>query len=128
NSKYKIYSHINASCPTCVSDILLWDNIISDFEKFKVPVILICESDDNFDLFEYIIETGEIKSFSFPFFLDLKSDFYVQNKFMKESSQFETVLTDSNNIILLLDISVMLTPVSVILTPLHRKWFKEQKV
>lgn len=102
NAKFKIYSHINASCPTCVRDILLWNNIIPDFEKLKAPVILICESDDNFDLFKHIIESGEIKSFSYPFFFDLKRDFYRQNKFMKESPQFETVLTDRDNTILLL--------------------------
>jgi hypothetical protein len=102
NARFKIYSHINASCPTCVRDILLWNSIIPDFEKLMVPVILICESDDDFDLFKYILETGEIERFSYPFFFDLKRDFYRQNKFMKESLQFETVLTDRDNTILLL--------------------------
>jgi hypothetical protein len=102
NARFKIYSHINASCPTCVRDILLWSNLIPDFEKLMVPVILICKSDDDFDLFKYIFETGEIESFSYPFFFDLKRDFYRQNKFMKESLQFETVLTDRDNTILLL--------------------------
>jgi len=102
NARFKIYSHINASCPTCVRDILLWNNIIPSFEKFEVPVILICESDDNFELFKYIIESGEINNFSYPFFLDVKCDFFTQNKFMKESPQFETVLTNRDNTILLL--------------------------
>lgn len=102
NAKYKIYSHINVSCPTCIHDIKLWNNIITDFEKLNVPVILICESDDNYELFKYILETGEIRTFSYPFFFDVKRDFYKQNKFMKESPHFETVLTDSENNILLL--------------------------
>lgn len=102
NAKFKIYSHINASCPTCVLDIKLWNSIITEFEKFKVPVILICESDDNFELIKYIHETGEIKDFSYPLFFDIKKEFFKQNKFMKESQHFETVLTDNENNILLL--------------------------
>ena len=102
NAKYKIYSHISASCPTCIRDIKLWNNIIPDFERFKVPVILICGSSDNFELFYYMYETGEINSFSYPFFLDIKDNYTKQNKFMKESQQFETVLTDKENNILLL--------------------------
>lgn len=102
NAIYKIYSHINASCPTCIRDIKLWNSLISDFGKFKVPVVLICESDDNFELFKYMHETGEIKHFSYPFFFDVKRVFLTQNKFMKESQQFETVLTDKENNILLL--------------------------
>jgi hypothetical protein len=47
-------------------------------------------------------EKGEIKSFSYPFFFDVKRDFFKQNKFMKESPQFETVLTDRENNILVL--------------------------
>jgi len=113
NAKFKIYSHINASCPTCVQEIGLWNNIITDFEKFKVPIILICESTDNFELFKYIIETGEIESFFYPFFFDLKHDFVTQNKFMKESPQFETVLTDRENNILVLG------------NPIHSKGMKE---
>jgi hypothetical protein len=102
NAKFKIYSHINASCPTCVRDIRLWNNIAIDFEKYKVPVILICESDDDFELFKYILETGEIKKFSYPFFLDVNRVFSKHNKFMKESPHFETILTDRENNILLL--------------------------
>ncbi len=102
NAKIKIYSHINASCPTCIRDIELWNNIIPNFEKLKVPIILICESDDNFELFKFMCDKREIKSFSYPFFFDLKRAFYKQNKFMKESTHFETVLTDSDNNILLL--------------------------
>jgi len=50
----------------------------------------------------YIIESGEIKIFSYPFFLDMKCDFFTKNNFMKKSSHFETVLTGRENTILLL--------------------------
>lgn len=45
-------------------------------------------------------EAGEIKSVSHPFFFDVKHEFFKQNQFMKESPQFETVLTDRDNNIL----------------------------
>lgn len=101
-SKFKIYSHINASCPTCIQDIILWDSINTDFNKYKVPIILICDSKDNFELIKYLHETGKIKSFSYPLFFDMKCDFVNQNRFMKESPEFETVLADRENIILLI--------------------------
>lgn len=102
NAKSKIYSHINASCPTCVLDIRLWNNMITDFEKLMVPIILICDADDNFELIKYIHEIGEIKSFSYPLFFDIKKEFFKQNNFMNVSPHFETVLTDNENNILLL--------------------------
>lgn len=102
NAAIKIYSHINASCPTCIRDIVLWNSIIPYFSKYKVPVILVCESKDNFELVKYFHESGEIKSFSYPLFFDLKNEYIKSNKFMKESQQFETVLTDKENNILLL--------------------------
>ncbi|MDP3441913.1 MAG: hypothetical protein Q8T08_03550 [Ignavibacteria bacterium] len=101
-ASFKIYSHINASCPTCIGDIVLWDSITSDFSKYKVPIILICESKDNFELVKYLHETGGIKSFSYPLFFDRKKEYLTQNKFMNESQHFETVLTDNENNILLL--------------------------
>lgn len=102
NAKFKIYSHINVSCPTCIRDIQMWNDITLNFRKFKTSLILICESDDNFELFKYMHKAGEIKSVSYPFFFDVKREFFKQNQFMKESPQFETVLTDRDNNILLL--------------------------
>ena len=102
NATIKIYSHINASCPTCIRDIVLWNSIIPYFSKFKVPVILVCESNDNFEMVKYFHETREVKSFSYPLFFDLENEYIKRNKFMKESQQFETVLTDKENNILLL--------------------------
>lgn len=98
----KIYSHINASCPTCIQDIIIWNGIIADFNKNNVPVILICDSKDKFELIKYLHETGKVKSFSYPLFFDIKKEYLKKNMFMKESQHFETVLTDKENNILLL--------------------------
>ena len=102
NAHFKIYSYINASCPTCIEDILLWNNITPCFVKYNIPIILICESKDNFELIKYFHEQGMIKKFSFPLFFDVKGRYLAENKFMEESPQLETVLTDRENNILLL--------------------------
>ncbi|KQC02756.1 hypothetical protein [Pedobacter sp. Hv1] len=102
NSEYRIYSKVNASCGSCITHINLWKNLIAEFSKYKIPVILVCNSDDQFELIKYFCETGKLKSFSYPFFLDRKNEFVKKNKFMAASKNFETVLTDKNNTILLL--------------------------
>ena len=112
NAKFKIYSHVNVSCPACVRDILLWNKIIPSFKKLGVPVILILIQ---MIILNYlnIIESGEIKNFFYPFFLDVKCDFLTQNGFMKESLHFETVLTSRENSILLVG------------SPIHSKEMKD---
>ncbi len=102
NANYKIYSHINASCPTCIRDIKLWNRIIINyFSNLNVPVILVCNSKDNFELIKYIFEKGEIEDFSYPLFFDKKNEYTIENTFMKESQHLKTVLTDKENRILL---------------------------
>ncbi|MBW6481035.1 MAG: hypothetical protein K0B37_16520 [Bacteroidales bacterium] len=112
-ANFKIYSHINASCPICLEDIKLWNRVSLEFYKYKIPIILIHTSKNNFELFKYKHEKGEIENFPYPFFFDLKSEFLKQNKFMKESSHFETVLTDRENSILLIG------------NPIHSKEIKD---
>ncbi len=102
NSEYRIYSKVNASCGSCITHINLWNKLITEFSKYKVPVILVCNSDDQFELIKYVCETGKLKSFSYPFFLDNRNEFVKTNKFMAKSKNFETVLTDRNNTILLM--------------------------
>jgi hypothetical protein len=68
---------------------------------FAVPVILICQSKDNFELIKYFCEQGDVKKFAFPFFLDTKNEFLDKNSFIDESTRFHVILTDSLNKILL---------------------------
>lgn len=67
-----------------------------------MPVILICYTDDNFELFKFYCESGEIKTFPYPFFLDSMNTYSIQNTFVEENKSFRTVLTDRNNKILLI--------------------------
>lgn len=102
NPKLKIYSHIDASCGTCIENLKAWNNLIPEFNMKNVEVILICTSDNNFELLKYYFESKEIASFSHPLLLDHNNDYLLQNEFMSKSKNFETVLTDKNNEILLL--------------------------
>lgn len=103
NSSLKLYSLINTGCSTCLGEIDKWFSFASKIKKYKIPVILICKSDkDNFESIKYLCETNKIKKFPFPFFLDLKDNYVNKNPFMNASRDFETVLTDKNNTILLI--------------------------
>lgn len=102
NSKFKVYSIINASCGTCIDNMKRWEEFSSNLLKSEVVVILIFKSDDNFELLKYACEKGIIREFPYPFFLDPNNMFMQQNKFMKRNKHFETCLTDANNRIILL--------------------------
>jgi len=102
NAEYKLFTHINASCGSCIAQIKLWENLVTEFDKFKIPIILICDSDDRFELLKYLCETGGIEKFSYPFFLDKKNEYIKRNQFMEKVQDFETVLADKENNILLL--------------------------
>ena len=102
SSSYRIYSYINVSCGTCINNIELWNSLIIELKELKIPVILICESDDKYVLFRYMCESGKIKKFSYPFVLNRNNDFTMKNPFMKIINNFQTVLTDKENTILLI--------------------------
>lgn len=114
-SSFKIYSYINGSCPSCIEDITKWRDVVPEFMKFNVPVILIFHSKDNFELIKYLCESKKIEPFPFPFFLDYKEQFYKQNTFLKEfDSEKATLLVDKTNKIVVMG------------NPLHSKKIKEQ--
>lgn len=102
NSELKIYSHIDASCGTCIETLKAWGNLIPEFKRKGIQVILICSSDNRFELLKYYFESKEIENFKHPLFLDHKNNFTEKNNFMLESKNFETVLTDDNDKILLI--------------------------
>jgi len=101
-ASHKIYTHINVSCGSCLGEIKLWEELIPQFEKLGVPIIMICVSDDEFILFEYLCEENKFENYSFPFFFDKNDEYVKLNIFMEEDNGFKTVLTDKENNILLL--------------------------
>jgi len=102
DTKMKVYSHIDASCGTCIESLKAWNNLIPEFNKQKVKVYLICSSDDRFDLLKYYFESKEIDNFSYNLYFDYNNDYLIKNEFMFESRNFETVLVDENGTILVI--------------------------
>jgi hypothetical protein len=101
SSEFKIYSHIDVSCGSCIGNIEKWNNLIQEFSKYEVPLILICGSEDEFELFQYLCESGKVDISHYPFYFDVNNDFHNLNTFMIKSD-FETVLADKENNILLI--------------------------
>ncbi|MEI6865150.1 hypothetical protein [Flavicella sp.] len=101
-ASYKIFSHINVSCSSCIDGIKNWDSLVPDFIKVRTSIYLICSSKDNFELIKSIFESNKLKGFSYPIFFDNENKFIEKNPFMKVSTHFETVLTDNNNNIILM--------------------------
>jgi hypothetical protein len=101
NSKYKIYTNIDASCGSCISQIKKWQKFAVELEKIKVPVILIFHSNDKFELLKFLCESNKIEGFPYPFFLDKKNEYEKLNKFVYDHESFKTTMTDTNNKILL---------------------------
>lgn len=102
SSNFKIYSHVNVSCGTCVRNIDLWNSFIAELKKYDIPIILICSSNDNYVLLEYVCEREQKLSFEYPFILDTKNEFLKKNQFMNECQDFKTVLTNKDDEILLI--------------------------
>lgn len=96
-SSYKVYARVDVSCGSCLSKIKLWNDLLLELDAFDISLIMICESEDHFELFKYLCETEKIKPTSYPFFLDDKNDFLKKNKFLKNHKQLETVLVNHNN-------------------------------
>jgi len=101
-SKTKIYTLVNASCSTCLLQLKEWDDFETNINKQKdVQVIVVCESDDNFQLIKYLFESKKIGYIQLPLVLDLDNKFISLNASLLSSEGDLTVLTDANNKIVL---------------------------
>jgi len=101
-SKTKIYTLVNASCSTCLLQLKEWDDFETNINKQKeVQVIVVCESDDNFQLIKYLFESKKIGYIQLPLVLDLDNKFISLNASLLSREGDLTVLTDANNKIVL---------------------------
>lgn len=96
----KIYAFIDISCPSCITDIDQWNNIVPMFKKYNVPVLLICHSKGNFEYIKYLFENGQIKKFPYPLYLDVANQLHQRNTFIDKNEAHQAILTDRNNTIL----------------------------
>jgi len=100
NAPLKIYTFVDTSCPSCLTNINNWSLAASELKKYNIPIIMICQSEDNFELLKYLCEKKDIAGYPFPFYFDLKNQFFLLNKFLDITPHHHTVLTDSTNQIL----------------------------
>lgn len=101
-ANFKIFTHIDVSCSTCIDGIKSWDSLVPQFTSLRTSIFVICSSKDRFELIKNIFESNYVEGFSYPIFFDQKNEFIEKNPFMKESRHFETVLTDNKNNIILM--------------------------
>lgn len=100
-SPLKIYSFIDVSCPSCLSSFKKWKSFVNQKREFNIPVILICQSEDNYELLKYLCEEKDIPELPVPFYFDTKNQFFKKNKFLNAAPNEHTVLVDENNLVLL---------------------------
>lgn len=100
NSALKIYTYLDVSCPSCLSNIKRWRNFELELKNFKIPIIMICQSEDKYELLKYLCEKQEIPNLPFPFYFDTKNQFLIRNQFLNPSPGKHTVLTDKNNLVI----------------------------
>lgn len=87
----KIVFNINGTCGVCYEKINLLDSIISN-SKLALPVDIIINSTDNFELFKYAYNNVIANMSNFSFYLDRDDRFLKMNNL-----QDSLVLINNNN-------------------------------
>jgi hypothetical protein len=105
NSKFKVYTYLNLTCSSCLSELNEWSKIAAVFKQKNVELIMICYAKDNFEFFKYLYESKKIKSLVFPFYLESNFAFSKLNSRFKKHELNQIALTDgADNILLFGDI------------------------
>lgn len=98
----KLYTCVNVSCPSCIADIEKWNDWIPEiYQKFKIPVVIICITKDNFEYIQYLFESKEIRPFPFPIYFDIHNKFVSSNAIFLNRSSHYTVLTSKEGKVIL---------------------------
>ena len=97
---HRIISYINVSCPSCIEEITRWTELSSKLSQYKCGIDLVCHSDDDFELFKYLCEKGDFKTFPHQFLLDNNNIFSGMNKVFVDPIADKTVLINSNDEVL----------------------------
>lgn len=100
NSELRIYSFVNVSCPSCITHLKKWKEVSTELRAYKVPVFLICQSEDNYELLKYLCEKKDIPELPYPYYFDVANKFFIQNSFLTSKPNEHTVLTNRSNKIL----------------------------
>jgi hypothetical protein len=97
----RLITYIDVSCPSCLSTIENWKIVENKLSPYKIPVLLICQSEDKFEMFKFLCETKKIQNLILPFYLDKTKQFFKKNPFLNHKPNQHTVLIDKNDNILI---------------------------
>ena len=99
---YKICTFIDVSCGSCLGQLEEWKTFMKIFPDNLVELIVICVATDNYQLFEYLYDINTFKDYPCHFFFDREKLFIESNGFMKERVDFQTVLINKNDTIMVI--------------------------
>jgi hypothetical protein len=99
--KYRLYTSINVSCSTCIFELEDWRLFATGKMEYTFDFYPICYAKDNFEMLKYLFENEDIKPLNFPLFLDADNEFITNNELLVSMNDNITILTDSDNNILL---------------------------
>lgn len=100
NPSFTIVSYINVSCPSCIEEIDSWKLFWTKFNNKNCRINLVFYSKDKFEYIKFLVESGEIQKFPFPFYLDVNESFLIHNTFMQNPKYDYTVLLDKDNVLI----------------------------
>lgn len=100
----KLYTTINVSCATCLQKFEKWDRFYAGLGELnkKVAIIPVCYSADKFESLKYLFESKKLPAIKIPLVLDVDNSFVRQNLSLWKKHGDFTVLTDSENNVILI--------------------------
>jgi alkyl hydroperoxide reductase subunit AhpC len=90
----RVYSHVNASCGSCIAEIDQLKELAGEFQKYGVPLILVLSSKDRFEYLKFICESHKLDNYPYPFLLDTHDRWFSINKQIVYSETNPTVLVN----------------------------------
>lgn len=99
---YYVVSYVNTECPICLSELDQWSALSNTLLKHDCGIRIVGNSDDYFEYFKYLCQTGELNPFLYPFLMDAsaKYRFGIENSNFLKDSAVRTVLINRRNNVL----------------------------
>ncbi|MFC3560509.1 hypothetical protein [Pedobacter jamesrossensis] len=97
-SDYIITKYLNVSCPNCVRDIKQLSAVGKRLPNCKIR--LVCQSEDKFLYFRFLIDENKFSQTDFPFLLDTGNVFSKNNPELKMDLSKVVIITNNKDKIL----------------------------
>lgn len=95
---YIITKYLNVSCPNCVRDIIQLSSVSKRLQNCKIR--LVCQSEDKFLYFKFLVEEKKFSQTDFPFLLDTANAFSKNNPELKMDLSKVVIITNPEDKIL----------------------------